>query len=89
MKVKDIINKLKEYDENSEIAIHIYWEDESYIDIWFNEIDFYEKIESFMIWKDWKPIWSRFDDSIKEAINNTISWEKVERRKVLVLSFDY
>ena len=89
MKIKDFIKKLQEYDENSEIAIHIYWEDESYTDIWFNEIDFYEKIESFMIWKDWKPIWSRFDDSIKEAMKNTISWEKVERRKVLVLSFDY
>lgn len=89
MKIKDFIKRLQEYDENSEIAIHIYWEDEAYTDIWFDEIDFYEKIESFMIWKDWKPIGSRFDDSVGEAIKNTNTWENVKRRKVLVLSFDY
>lgn len=86
--IKDLIKKLQEYDENTEVVIHCYSED-YYTDIWLNEIDFIEKIESFMIWKDWKPIWSRTDDTIEEAKENTKEWENIKRRKILALSFDY
>lgn len=89
MKIKELIKKLQEYNEDSEIAIHIYWDDYSYVWIWLDEVDFKEKIESFMIWKDWKPIWSRFDNTEDEAIKNTISWENIKRIKVLTLSFKY
>lgn len=89
MKVKDIINKLKQYDEDLVIDIHICPEDSTYVSIGFDEITFSEKIQSFMIWKDWKPIWSRIDNSFDEAVENTKNWENIKRRKILVLSFDY
>ena len=88
MTVKELIEELKKYDEDMEIVIYD-WEDKTH-DTTFK---FSKEIESYMIWKDWKPIWSRIDRELSTAkiITDTRfqKWYNVIHKDILVIYPDY
>lgn len=85
MKIKDLIKKLQEYDEEIEVVIYD-WEDNTYD----NSFEFSKEIESYCIWSDWKPIWSRIDKNEEMAYYNTRNWKnKIKRKDILVIYADY
>lgn len=86
MKIKELIEKLREYDENMEVCVYD-WEDRTYDD----DIEFRVEVQSFMRWKDWKIIWSRMNKSKEEAvaIAKKYNWSNCEMKDVLVLYCDY
>ena len=88
MKIKELIEKLQEYDENMEVVIYD-WEDNTYD----NAFEFSKEIESYMMWKDWKPIWSRIDKELSTAKIITDKrgkqWCDVVHKDILVIYADY
>lgn len=84
MKIKDFIKELKKYDENIEVVVYD-WEDKTYD----NYFEFNEEVESYKIWKDWKPIWSRVDKNLAQAELNTWDRWKVVRKPILVIYPDW
>lgn len=85
MKIKDFIKELQKYDEDMEVVIYD-WEDNTYD----NAFEFKKEIESYCIWTDWKPIWSRIDKNQELAMINTFKWKnKVVQKDILVIYADY
>ena len=85
MKVKDFIKELQKYDENMEVVIYDR-EDNTYD----NAFIFSKEIESYCMWSDWKPIWSRIDKDMKNAMINTSKWKnKIVQKDILVIYADY
>ena len=85
MKVKELIEELKKYDENMKVVVYD-WEDNTHDD----SFTFKKEIESFYIWSDWKPIWSRIDKNKEMAMINTLKRKnKIVQRDVLVIYADY
>jgi len=85
MKVKELIEELKKYDW--EMNVYVYdWEDNTYD----NAFEFSKEIESYCIWTDWKPIWSRVDKNQEQAMINTSKWKnKTIQKDILVIYADY
>ena len=84
MKVKELIEQLQKYDGDMQVVVYDR-EDHTYDDY----LKLNKEIQSYMILEDWKPIWSRVDKTIQEAIENTKSWEKAVRKEILVIYADY
>jgi len=80
MKVKELIEKLKWFDQNMDVYIY----DEEYnahLDI----SDLKKEIKSYFLWTDLKPIWSRIDKDTEKALENTKAWDRVSRKNVLTI----
>ena len=84
MTVWELIKELKKYDEKMQVVVDD-WEDYTHDDC----IELNKEVQSFMIWEDWKPIGSRIDKTIEEALHKTKNWDRVERREILVIYADY
>lgn len=84
MKIKDFIKELQKYDEDMEVVVYD-WEDNTYD----NAFEFSKEIESYCIWTDWKPIWSRIDKNMKQALINTAKWNRIVQKDILVIYADY
>lgn len=85
MKIKDFIKELQKFDENMEVVIYD-WDDNTYD----NDFEFSKEIESYMMWKDWEPIWSRIDKNEEMAYYNTRDWKnEIIRKDILVIYADY
>ena len=88
MKIKELIEKLQEYDEDMEVVIYD-WEDKTYD----NAFEFSKEIESYMMWKDWKPVWSRIDKELSTAKiitdKRVKQWYDVIHKDILVIYADY
>ena len=84
MKVKELIEKLKEYDGEMQVVVYDR-EDHTYDDC----IELNKEIQSFMLWADWKPLGSRIDRTLEEAEENTKKWKLPLKRDILVIYADY
>lgn len=84
MKVKELIKELEKFDWDMEVVVYDR-EDHTYDDC----IEIKKEIESYMVGKDGKPIWSRIDKTIGEAEENTKKREKAVRKDILVIYADY
>lgn len=84
MTVKELIKELQKYDENMEVVIYDR-EDRTHDTVF----EFSKEIESYMIWKNWKPLWSRIDKTKELAEINTSKWERKTQKDILVIYADY
>ena len=85
MKVKDLIKELQKFDW--EMKVYVYDREDNTHD---DSFEFKKEIESFCIWSDWKPIWSRIDKNKELAMINTLKRKNnIIQRDVLVIYADY
>jgi len=84
MKVKELIEQLKEFDWDMQVVVYDR-EDHTHDDY----IELKKEIQSYMIAKDGKPIWSRVDRTMEEAEENTKKRENAVRKDILVIYADY
>ena len=84
MTVKELIEELQKYDWDMKVYVYDR-EDHTHDDY----IEVKQEIESFLLWEDWKPIWSRIDRTLEEAEENTKKREKAVRKDILVIYADY
>jgi len=84
MKVKELIEQLKKFDWDMDVVVYDR-EDHTHDDY----IELKKEIQSYMVGKDWKPIWSRVDKTLEEAEEHTKNRDKAVREDILVIYADY
>ena len=84
MKVKELIKELEKFDWD--MKVYVYDREDNTHD---DSFVFKQEIESFLLWEDWKPIWSRIDKTLEEAEEKTKKWKLPLKKDVLVIYADY
>ena len=82
MKLKTLIEKLREYDPEIEVMIQYY-------EYWTDSLThIVKRVQGFSMWTDGKPIWSNVFDSLDEAKQcaEEHKWRDPKFREVLVLN---